>query len=281
MAGLDLERALRALTDLLARETGQEVAQTRIWRVETALRPLVRELGLSGLPELVERISANDDPSISTRAVDAMLNHETSFFRDLVVFQSIEHDIFPLLRERARGRSLRIWSAGCSTGMEPYSIAMMLKRMGAIWNGWNISIVATDVSALSIEKARRGRFAQMEVQRGLSVDDLLRWFEPHGDEWEIAAEIRSMIQFQSDDILRPTLTTGPFDLILCRNVMLYFPGAARIKACASLERQANPGAYLVLGAGETLVGCDSAFSLSSDIRCTYRLDTPAALRQAS
>ncbi len=275
------DHALRALAELLTSETGQEIAQSRVWRIETALRPLMKELGLADLSQLVERINAGGDRSVRMRAVDAMLNHETSFFRDLPVFQALEHDILPALQRQAKSKSLRIWSVGCSTGMEPYSIAMMIMRMGALWSGWKISIVATDVSPLSIDNARKGRFAQMEVQRGLSIDDLLRWFEPTGEEWEIAAEIRKMVHFQTDDILRPTLPPEPFDLILCRNVMLYFPEAARVKACANLERYAKPGAYLVLGAGETLVGCRSAFSLNADMRCAYRAEPVALLRQAS
>lgn len=271
----------RALAHLLASETGQEIAQSRAWRIETALRPLMKELGLPGLPELVDQIEAGVDRSVRLRAVDAMLNHETSFFRDLPVFQSLEHNILPALRAEATNKALRIWSVGCSNGMEPYSIAMMIRRMGSLWKGWKISIVATDVSPLSIDNARKGRFAQMEVQRGLPIDDLLRWFEPTGEQWEIASEIRNMVQFQTDDILSPTLPPEPFDLILCRNVMLYFPEATRMKACANLERYAKPGTYLLLGAGETLMGCQSVFSLNADIRCAYRAQSAAMLRQAS
>lgn len=281
MRGAAADAALRALTDILSDYTGQEVGTTRLWRVETALRPIVKELGLAGLPELVEWIGFARDTGTKMRIIDAMINHETSFFRDMAVFHAIERSILPRLRDQASAKTLRIWCAGCSFGEEPYSLAMMIRDMGAVWNGWKITITATDVSPISIDKARLGRFSQMEVQRGLAVDQLLRHFEPVGDEWQISREVRDMVRFQADNLLEPKHVSGAFDLILCRNVMLYFPEQARALACANLERHARTGGYLILGAGETLVGCQSAFTLSHDARCAYRIDTGLNLKRAS
>ncbi len=259
------------LAGLLARATGQEIAQSRIWRIEMALRPVMRDLGVADLGALATLAVDGRDDAIRTRVIDAMLNHETSFFRDRGVFQAIERVILPNLRAEANEKLLRIWSAGCSTGMEPYSLAMMLKRMGSLWDGWRISIVATDVSPLAIARAQAGRFAQMEVQRGLSVDDLLHWFELSGEDWRIVPELRNMVHFQTDNLLDSRLPSGGFDLILCRNVMLYFPEAARAAAYAGLARQARPGCYLLLGAGETLVGHQSPFVRTADVRGAYRM----------
>ncbi len=136
------------------------------------------------------------------QTIDLMLNHESSFFRDLTVFQSLETAILPEIRERnASERRLRIWCAGCSTGKEAYSIAMALKHMGSLWDGWRISILGTDVSPIAIEEAKRGRYSQMEMQRGLAINDLLRWFTPAGEHWQIKDEIREMVHFQTDNLL--------------------------------------------------------------------------------
>lgn len=272
--------ASAALAGLLASATGQEIAPSRIWRIETALRPVMRELGIADLEALAALVVDGGDGEVRMRVIDAMLNHETSFFRDRGVFQAIERLILPTVRAEADGKRLRIWSAGCSTGMEPYSLAIMLKRMGAMWDGWRISIVATDVSPLAIARGQAGRFAQMEVQRGLAVDDLLRWFELAGEDWRIIPEIRNMVHFQTDNLLDSRLPPGGFDLILCRNVMLYFPESARAAAYASLARQARPGCYLLLGAGETLVGRQSPFAMTTDVRGAYRMPVQPSLRRA-
>jgi chemotaxis protein methyltransferase CheR len=265
-------RAIQRLGEMLSRHTGQALSESRRWRIETSLRPLLRERGLASLEMLVAAIDRDPAGPLLVETIDAMLNHESSFFRDIAVFQAIERRVLPLLHSNARERVLRIWCAGCSTGQEAYSLAMMIKRMGTIWDGWRITIQATDVSAVAIEKARRGRYAQMDMQRGLPINDLLRWFRPVGEDWQIASEIRAMVSFQADNLLDPRKISGAFDLILCRNVLFYFPEDKKRVAHDQILRHIHAGSYLVLGAGEMLDGSCTTFSSCRDLGCIYVAD---------
>ena len=273
--GLAHNRALDRLNDLLSRRTGQVLSESRRWRIETSLRPLLRERGLPSLDALLLAVERDPNGPLMAQTIDAMLNHESSFFRDIAIFQSIEQIVLPRLHDQLREKMLRIWCAGCSTGQEAYSLAMVIKRMGAMWDGWRISIQATDVSEIAIEKARRGRYSQMDMQRGLPINDLLRWFTPAGPDWQISDDIREMVHFTPDNLLDPRRVSGTFDLILCRNVLFYFPEDKRRVACEHFARHARPGTYLILGAGEMLTGCNSAFSNCRELRHVYVADKPA------
>ncbi len=273
-------RAVDTLARLLEKHTGQQLTEARRWRVETSLRPLLRDHGLYTIDDLVNVLGRDPNGPLFEQTLDLMLNHESSFFRDLNVFQSLENAILPALREAtASKKQLRIWCAGCSTGKEAYSIAMTLKHMGDMWDGWRISILGTDVSPLAIEEAKRGRYTQMEMQRGLAINDLLRWFTPEGEHWQIRDELREMVSFHTDNLLDPRVVSGEFDLILCRNVLFYFPEEKRRCAFTRLARHVRQGSYLVLGAGETLVGHDTCFSPCRDHRCIYVCDAPARCAQ--
>ncbi len=254
---------------LLARHTGQTLSEARRWRVESSLRPVLRQHGLPTLDALLAAIDREKDGRLLAATIDAMLNHESSFFRDFAVFRALEREVLPAIHAQAKDKTLRIWCAGCSTGQEAYSLAMLLKRMGSIWDGWRIHILATDVSAIAIDKAKRGRFPQLEMQRGLPINDLLRWFSQAGDEWQVADEIRSMISFHTDNLLETRRATGIYDLIFCRNTLFYFPQKQREIACQLLASHARAGTYLVLGAGEMLTGGNHAFSNCRDLSCIY------------
>jgi len=274
-------RAVDTLARLLEKHTGQQLSEARRWRVETSLRPLLRSHGLRALDDLVHALGRAPAGPLFEQTIDLMLNHESSFFRDLAVFQSLETIVLPRIREAASDRKqLRIWCAGCSTGKEAYSIAMTLKHMGDAWDGWRISIIGTDVSPIAIDEARLGRYSQMEMQRGLAVNDLLRWFTPTGDVWQVRDEIREMVSFQTDNLLEPRAVTGEYDLILCRNVLFYFQDAKRQIAGKQLARHAHKGSYLVLGAGETLVGHNTCFTPSRNLGCIYQCDAAESVSAA-
>jgi len=262
-------RAVAALGRLLEQETGQQLAESRRWRIETSLRPLMRDHGIATLDGLLDAIEHDPTGMLRTATLDAMLNHESFFFRDIAVFRAIETRVLPHLHASAPERQLRIWSAGCSTGQEAYSIAMILKRMGAMWDGWRISILATDVSPIAIDKARTGIFPQMDMQRGLPINELLRWFTPHGRDWRISDELRQMIGFRADNLLAPQNVSGPFDLVLCRNVLFYFPEAQRRQAELELARRTRAGGFLLLGAGEMLGSRQAGFVSCRDMSCIY------------
>lgn len=275
-------RAVDTLARLLEKHTGQQLSEARRWRVETSLRPLLRNHGLRSLDDLVSVLGRAPGGPLFDQTIDLMLNHESSFFRDLTVFQSLETAILPEIREHnANERRLRIWCAGCSTGKEAYSIAMALKHMGDVWDGWRITILGTDVSPLAIEEAKRGRYSQMEMQRGLAISDLLRWFTPVDEHWQIKDELREMVNFQTDNLLEPRAVSGDFDLILCRNVLFYFQDEKRRIASSRLMQHSHDGTHLVLGAGETLVGQDTSYAPCPKHGCIYKYNDPKRHTPAS
>ena len=272
MMASNLPCAIDRLGQLLSRHTGQALTESRRWRIESALRPLLRERDLPSLDALIGAIERDPSGPLMLQTIDAMLNHESSFFRDVAVFKTLEDKILPSIQKNAREKVLRIWCAGVSTGQEAYSLAMMIKRMGPLWDGWRISIQATDVSPVAIEKAQRGLYSQMDMQRGLPINDLLRWFAPVGDDWQLCDEIREMITFSTDNLLDPRRVSGQFDLILCRNVLFYFPEEMKQQACTQMARFAKPGTYLILGAGEMLTGLASRFVSCREVNCVYISD---------
>jgi chemotaxis protein methyltransferase CheR len=261
--------AMRVLAGLLEARTGQILSENRIWRIETALKPVLRLHGLASLEILVSRLLGSGESQLVNEVVNALLNNESSFFRDLQTFDMIYRDLLPHLSETRADRTLRIWCAGCSTGQEAYSLAMQLRKDAARWQGWRIQILATDISSAAIGRAQSGLFSQIDVQRGLAISDLLRWFEPVGDDWKISDDLRRMIEFRTDNLFESTAPKGFYDLILCRNVLLYFSLEMRRKVFDQLAGHSRPGGYLILGAGETVIGQTEAFAASRDLRGCY------------
>ncbi|UUL84190.1 protein-glutamate O-methyltransferase CheR [Sphingomonas qomolangmaensis] len=231
--------------------TGQRIAANRAWRVESALKPLLRARGFESLDELVTALVGDAHRTLADETVEAMLNHESSFFRDPAVIQQVGklvHD----QQASAPGRRLRIWSAGCSTGQEPLSLAMLLTEQNV--PGEFPDIVATDVSAGVIARARAGRFTQFEIQRGLPVRSMVRWFEPAGKDWVASPHLLARVQFRRHNLAQDVAPPGLFDVILCRNVLLYLSPAMRSAVLAKLAAALRPDGRLVLGASETVIG---------------------------
>ena len=177
---------MRKLATMLESRTGQVLTEDRLWRLETSLRPVLRVNGFEGLEELVAAIAVDPNGTLARAATDALVNNETSFFRDARVFRKIEQDLLPSLmadpKHNGRPRTLRVWCAGCSTGQEAFSLAMLFANNREAWPDWRLQILATDISGTAVERARSGRVSQMDVQRGLAITDLLRWMVPAGDE---------------------------------------------------------------------------------------------------
>ncbi|MEC3912023.1 protein-glutamate O-methyltransferase CheR [Sphingobium sp. CR2-8] len=265
----NFEGAARVLAGLLEARTGQVLSEARAWRMETALRPILRAHGLRDMDELAARLLRKRDPRLDEEVVNALLNNESSFFRDLQIFDLIHRQILPRIQEDRQDRILRIWSAGCSTGQEAYSIAIRLRNDAARWQGWRIEIVATDISTSAIEQARAGIFSQMDVQRGLPVGDLIKWFEPHGEDWRASPDLRRMIDFRRDNLFESRAPSGAYDLLLCRNVLLYFTPERRKDVLGLLARHSHANSVLLLGAGETVIGQGDAFVPHADFRGGY------------
>lgn len=262
--------ATRILAGLLEARTGQQIAPSRYWRIQTALAPMLKAQGIPDLDALVAVLSDPDNERLLQEALDAMLNNESFFFRDTAMFAALRSDAFPVLRERrGQRRALRIWCAGSSTGQEAYSVAMLIDSEREAWNGWKIEIVGTDISPSVIARARSGRYSQFEIQRGLSVDYMLRYFTQEGEDWVIDPRLQAMVRFQEDNLLKPRGDMGRFDVILCRNVLMYFATETRHIAYSKLERSLEDDGLLMLGAAETVLGHTELFSATREMRGLY------------
>ncbi len=190
------------LRKLLKERSGLDLSSDKQYLVESRLVPLARKSGLSGIPELVQKVRGGGVEPLTSEVVEAMTTNETFFFRDKIPFDHLRQTVLPaLLQARAARRSLRIWCAASSTGQEPYSIAMCLKEMGAAFSGWRIEIVATDLSQAVLEKSKAGIFSQFEVQRGLPIQMLVKYFTQVGESWQLSADIRAMVQHRQLNLL--------------------------------------------------------------------------------
>lgn len=274
------EGACRVLIGLLEARTGQALAPDRIWRIETALKPVMRNHGIATLDCLVTTLASDGGPGLVNEVIDALLNNESYFFRDHIVFDELNDRVFEDLRVRnAASRTLSFWMAGCSTGQEAYSIAMMLADAPHKWRGWTIRLVATDISHSAIVKAQTGLYTQFEIQRGLSVTRMVRWFDQQGSDWRIKQELRDRVDFYQHSLLSQAPPAGPFDVILCRNVLLYFARNVRTEVFSRLRSVLARDGVLTLGAGETILGQTDQFVPSGDYRGFYRRsDSRAASR---
>jgi chemotaxis protein methyltransferase CheR len=265
----------RVLGGLFEARTGQQLSSDRRWRMETALQPILRARALPSADALVSLLLSGRDARIADEIVEGLLNNETSFFRDPQAFRVVERAITERLQADP-GRRLRIWCAGCSTGQEAYSLAMaMVERVRPRVLP---EIVATDISAGVIERAKIGRYSHFEIQRGLPMQSMIRWFDPEGDDWRAKPILREMVSFQ-----RRGLGEGPpsriaFDIVLCRNVMLYFTGQFRRQVFDMIAGAIAEDGYLLLGAGETVIGQTGRFAPDPDFRGLYRLVGEAGLR---
>jgi chemotaxis protein methyltransferase CheR len=264
------------LRKLLKERSGLDLSADKQYLVESRLIPLARRAGLSGLADLVQKMKAGAE-ALTSDVVEAMTTNETFFFRDKIPFDHLRDTILPqLIPARATRRSLRIWSAASSTGQEPYSIAMCLKEYGPVLSGWRIEIVATDLSQEVLEKSRAGVYSQFEVQRGLPIQMLVKYFKQIGELWQINADIRAMVQHRQLNLLHDFSQLGVFDVIFCRNVLIYFDQETKVNIFSRLARATESDGFLVLGAAETVVGLTDAFKPFSDRRGLYRPNAPSA-----
>jgi chemotaxis protein methyltransferase CheR len=258
------------LRQLLRERSGLVLSAEKQYLAESRLLPVARRHGLTTLGELVGKLKAAIAAPLTSEVVEAMTTNETFFFRDKLPFDHFRDTVLPaLIAARAHEKRIRIWCTACSTGQEPYSLAMMLKGMGAKLAGFRIEIVATDISGDVLERAKSGIYSQFEVQRGLPVQQLVKFFSQTGEAWQIAAEIRAMVQFRPLNLLKDFSTLGTFDMIFCRNVLIYFDQETKISVLNRLARQMPEDGFLALGAAETVVGLTDAFKPMVDRRGLY------------
>ncbi len=269
------------LRKLLRDKSGLDLSADKQYLIESRLLPLARKAGLPGIAELVHKLK--DGPSsLINQVVEAMTTNETFFFRDKVPFDHFREVIVPeLLRARTSRKSLRIWCAAGSTGQEPYSLAMCLKEMGAAVSGWRIEILSTDLSQEVLEKSRAGLYSQFEVQRGLPIQLLVKYFKQVGELWQINPEIRAMVQHRQFNLLNDFSQLGTFDVIFCRNVLIYFDQDTKINIFGRLAKSMEPDGFLVLGAAETVVGLTDVFKPLAERRGLYRPNLAASVKSAA
>jgi chemotaxis protein methyltransferase CheR len=269
----DYEYLRKVLKDL----SGLDLSADKQYLIESRLLPLARKSGMAGIGDLVQKMKGGSAPLIN-QVVEAMTTNETFFFRDKVPFDHLRDTIMPeILRTRAVRKSIRIWCAAGSTGQEPYSIAMCLKEMGAVVGGWRIEILATDLSQEVLEKSKAGIYSQFEVQRGLPIQLLVKYFKQIGELWQINPDIRAMVQHRQLNLLHDFSQLGAFDVIFCRNVLIYFDLDTKSRIFTRLAKAIEPDGFLVLGAAETVVGLTEMFKPFADRRGLYRPNAAQAV----
>ena len=265
------------LRKLLKERSGLDLSSDKQYLVESRLIPLARKAALQGIPELVQKMKAGGEALI-TEVVEAMTTNETFFFRDKIPFDHLRETILPdLVQARASRQTLRIWCAASSTGQEPYSVAMCVKEFAGL-AGWRVEILATDLSQEVLEKSKAGIYSQFEVQRGLPIQMLVKYFTQVGELWQLNADIRAMVQHRQLNLLQDFSHLGKFDVIFCRNVLIYFDQDTKAAIFERLARMIEPDGVLMLGAAESVVGISEAFKPYSDRRGLYRPNPDRSVR---
>jgi chemotaxis protein methyltransferase CheR len=258
------------LRKLLKERSGLVLSADKQYLVESRLQPVAHRAGIASLTDLVVKLRNSRNEPLVTEVAEAMTTNESFFFRDKLPFEHFRNTIMPaLLGARPQHRRIRIWCAAAATGQEPYSLAMTLKEMGAKVAGREIEIVATEFSTQVLEKAKSGLFSQFEVQRGLPIQLLVKYFDQIGDTWQINPDVRAMVQFRPFNLLHDFTLLGRFDLVFCRNVLIYFDQETKTRVLERVARITEPDGYLVLGAAETVVGLTDSFKPLPDHRGLY------------
>ncbi len=257
---------------LLKSESGLVIGPDKVYLLESRLMPVARKKGLKDLEELIASLRNRRDPRLLKEVTEAMTTNESFFFRDIKPFDLFRDTVLPQVVEaRAAKKSLRIWCAAASSGQEPYSLAMIVKEASAKVPGWRIEIVGTDISTEMLEKAKAGLYSQFEVQRGLPIQMLVRYFKKEEDSWRIDPALRAMVQYREFNLLHDLKALGQFDVVFCRNVLIYFDQPTKAKVLEGISRQMPNDGVLFLGGAETVLGISDRFKPLAGFRGVYGL----------
>jgi chemotaxis protein methyltransferase CheR len=248
--------------------------------VESRLAPVARQQGFASLEHLVRELRRGPFNGLHRKVIEAMTTNETSFFRDFHPFEALRKDVLPdLLRVRRPDRQLNIWCAACSTGQEPYSIAMLLREHFPELGSWKVRIVASDLSEEVLARARAGSYSQLEVNRGLPAAMLVKYFIRHGSEWQLRDEIRNMVEIRPINLVEPWPVLPPLDLVFVRNVLIYFDVEAKKGVLRGVRRVLRPDGYMLLGNAESTLSLDPSFEWATVAGTgIYRLKSTATAR---
>jgi len=261
---------LTYLAQFLLARSGLVVNADKAYLLESRLGPLARKQGFPSIAALIAKLRGGDR-GLEQMVVEVMTTNESFFFRDQKPFDHFrDHTLPHLLASRAAKRSLRIWCAAASTGQEPYSLAILLKEAAAKLAGWRIEIVGTDISREVLDRARLGHYSQFEVQRGLPISYLVKYFKKVDEVWQIDAGLRSMVQYREWNLLQDPRPLGQFDVVFCRNVLIYFDNPTKGKVLESMSRLMPSDGFLYLGGSETVIGLTTGFAPQQDQRGVYR-----------
>ncbi|RLB91400.1 MAG: protein-glutamate O-methyltransferase CheR [Deltaproteobacteria bacterium] len=258
------------------RVSGILLDQTKAYLIESRLGRLVEEMGLSSYRALYEKVRFDGSKTLERKIIDAITTNETLFFRDASPFQLLQHKILPDLIDRRSGKSsgllpisIRIWSAGCSTGQEVYSIAIVLKELLPDLRKFSIKLLGTDISDSAVAQASYGQYSKFEIERGLPRDKLLKYFNANGNHWKVKDEIRAMATFKKQNLMESFLGLGRFDIIFCRNVAIYFTLEDRKKLFEKIANSLEGDGYLIIGASESLTGICSRFEPKRHLKSVF------------
>ncbi|TWA74786.1 CheR-type MCP methyltransferase [Azospirillum brasilense] len=269
---------------LLKQRSGLVLTRDKAYLLESRLMPVARKWNMKGLEELASTVRTRKDEALLRDITEAMTTNESSFFRDQKPFDQFRQIVLPrLLEARSAKRSIRIWSAACSSGQEAYSLAMLLNEDAAKLAGWRIEIVGTDISAEMVERSKSGIYTQFEVQRGLPIQMLVKHFKQQGDKWQISQQLRQMASFREFNLLGDLSSLGQFDIVFCRNVLIYFDQPTKTKVLEAISRQMPQDGVLYLGGAETVLGITDRFKPVDGQRGLYSLggfQVPGGLRAA-
>jgi chemotaxis protein methyltransferase CheR len=258
------------ICQILRDRSGLVLTNDKAYLLESRLLPVARKWKLAGFDELVKAIRTRPDEAMIRDVVEAMTTNESFFFRDIKPFDQFKQLILPaLLKNRAASKTIRIWSAACSSGQEAYSLAMILAEAAPQLNGWKIDIVGTDISTEILTRARDGMYSQFEVQRGLPITLLVKYFQQVGDRWQINLKIRNAVQYREFNLLGDPASLGRFDVVFCRNVLIYFDQPTKAKVLNGIAKQMPEDGFLILGGAETVLGLTDRFQLVPGQRGVY------------
>jgi len=265
------------LSKILRERSGLVLSEDKIYLLESRLTPIARKKGMDTLDDLINEIRLRRKEDLLREVTDAMTTNESFFFRDSTPFDLFRDDVMPeLMKVRSGTKRLRIWCAAASTGQEPYSLAIILSEMADKLTGWNLEIVGTDLSQDVLDKAKAGVYSQFEVQRGLPIKLLMKYFAQAGEMWQISDKIRKMVTFKPYNLLDSFSPLGKFDVVFCRNVLIYFHQDTKSVVLERLRGQLPEDGTLFLGAAETVLGLTDKFKPVSGKRGMYKTSEHAA-----
>ena len=248
------------IRQLVRTKTSVSLAEDKAYLVESRLASLARNMGVSSVSNLVKKLRVQPFSGLHLQVIESMMTTETWFFRDAYPFEAVQNEIIPeLIAKRHNQRNLNIWCAACSSGQEPYSMAMLLREHFPQLASWTISLIGSDISSKMLDKARQGNYNQHEVSRGLPPDLLEKYFQFQGKDWQLVTEILQMVEFRQFNLIDSWLPMPPMDIIFLRNILIYFDVDMKQTILAKVRQLLKPDGYLFLGGGETTINLDPAF----------------------